>query len=735
MSTLNKKIENALNYANSQTISGGYGHSYHRNISKYWENKETIEWDDLCNFSNTKFYRGKAIKYSLCMLVYFLENNLYQSKHKDKLMHDLPYLKQSISNFKTIYALIFQGDYEELHFINKRTEKGGNVVVPMFLFNCNIFFESLYIKYLEENNVASHYISSTINYDFMRSVEGIEVNSLNDIDSALFWHQASFFKTFYSQDENNKNYSLKNLCKFYRWLLNKFNNHAFFVNSTNLTYELIFSNALSLHIINDAYFTPYNSTEDLGDKPRIVFVVKNFQNKSTRLVKYSHFALYTDKLENSFYRKMVIKYFQNASTPTMLSCGADKVNIIDTLHFIEQIKSNENYPNPALTSFNTKEALLIRNYIIENKPKLQLGTLNNKIASTRKFLLWCKNCGYLNFDSTFFDYLSQFEEPNLYRGNAIPDADLKKISETFIELCNKDSKYRPYYAIFLILIETEFRVSQVCNLSVSSLQPTLKKDQFLIYSATKTSNGQKMSQPICTSTKKILESIIEDTEQLRNEVLQESYKDYIFLYRSTIGKAVRGINSAKFVEVFKNVCEIAGTQLYNSRNLRDTHMTKAFEYILRNGKSDLEMNLLSRHSRIDTTKSYYIEMELTKMLESTYKVTLGNRDINQQSQILDSLPQKFDGNDTLVENGCGHCIAKSCTMTGSLPCLICKDFVTTVDHKHYFIKMISNCDELLKKTTIRHEIEDINLIKTLYVNWLKNIYIKEEEAYANTTDN
>lgn len=183
------------------------------------------------------------------------------------------------------------------------------------------------------------------------------------------------------------------------------------------------------------------------------------------------------------------------------------------------------------------------------------------------------------------------------------------------------------------------------------------------------------------------------------------------------------------------MCEIAGTQLYNSRNLRDTHMTKAFEYILRNGKSDLEMNLLSRHSRIDTTKSHYIEMELTKMLESTYKVTLGNRDINQQSQILDSLPQKFDGNDTLVENGCGHCIAKSCTMTGSLPCLICKDFVTTVDHKHYFIKMISNCDELLKKTTIRHEIEDINLIKTLYVNWLKNIYIKEEETYANTTDN
>ncbi len=108
----------------------------------------------------------------------------------------------------------------------------------------------------------------------MRSVEGIEVNSLDDIDSTLFWHQVSFFKEFYNQDEQSKDNALSNLCKFYRWLLNKFDEHTFFSNSTNLTYELIYNSALLKHIKNNAYFTTLTSNEDLGDKPRIIFIVK-----------------------------------------------------------------------------------------------------------------------------------------------------------------------------------------------------------------------------------------------------------------------------------------------------------------------------------------------------------------------------------------------------------------------------------------------------------------------------
>lgn len=734
MNTLNKNIENALKFANSQTDQNYLAPNY--GIVDYWENKDTIEWDELCDFASKINSHNKTVKFSLCMLVYFLENDLYQGEHKEKLLRDLPYLKRCISCFKTVYALIFQGDYDELYFIDRPVSKKCKGLTVIHLFNCHNFLGSLYISFLEEISDIRHVGNSTLNYDFMRSIVGFEINSLEDIDSSLFWHQISFFKSFYSEDEYLKDKVLKTICKFYRWLLGKYNEHTFFANSTNLTYELIFSNALVTHIKNDAYFTTFTNTEDLGDKPRIVFIVKNLQNKSTRMVKNSHFPLYTDSLKTGYYRTIVIKYFQNVNTPSLLSWTGQAQYIVDALHFIEEMKTHDGYPNPKVNNLNTDEAILIRRYFKQSKPDLNLATLNNKIGAIRRFFQWAKQCKYLTFDVTFFDYFSQYEEPNQYRGDAIPDEDIEKLNNTFIELCDEDATYKPYYAIFLILIETEFRVSQVCNLTLSALQPTLKNDQYLLYSNTKTSVGRKITQPICSSTKKILESVIEDTEGLRNEVLSESYKGHIFLYRTSFaGKAVRGISNDRFLDVFHKVCEKAETRLYNSRNLRDTHMTKAFEYIMRHGKSDLEMGVLSRHTRIDTTKSHYIEVELTKMLESTYQITLGNRDINQQSRILDTLPDELNGDDTLVEGGCGHCMAKTCKMTGSLPCLICKDFVTTVDRKSYFIKMISYINMQLEKATIRHEIEDLTLIKTLYINWLREICLKEEESNASTNCN
>lgn len=736
MNTLNENIENALKFANSQTIptknllSSAYG------IVEFWENKETVEWDDLCKFASEIHAYITLPKFSLCIIVYLLENNQYQGKHKEKLMQDLPYLKRCINEFKPIYALIFKGDYDELHFIDRPvTEKFKGLSVK-YLFNCNNFFGSLYINYLEDVSKSYHYGDSSIDYDFMRSISSLEINSLDDIDSSLFWHQASFFKSFYSEDEKMKNFAIRNLCKFYRWLLVKYNEHIFFKNSTNLSYELIFGGSFVNQILNDAYFTTFSSTEDLSDKSKIVFIVKNLQGKSTKAVKNIYLYLCTDALETSVYRTIINKYFQNAATPSMLTHQGQSMYIVDALHLIEQVKKQKGYPNPEPTNFCTQEARMIRDYYRKNNPDLTLASLNCKIAYIRRFLTWAMKCDYLTFDATFFDYLSQYEEPNMYKGHAISDNDIEKISNAFIELCDEDSSYKLYYAIFLILIETEFRVSQVCNLTVSALQPTLKNDQYLLYSNTKTSNGRKTTQPICSSTKKILESVINDTEFLRNEVLSESYRDHIFIYQSKrLGNIVKGITSGKFLRTFKKVCERAGTKQYNSRNLRDTHMTKAFEYIMRHGKNDLEMGVLSRHKRIDTTKSHYIEIELTKMLESTYQVTLGNRDITQQSHVLDILPDELSGNETLVEGGCGHCTAKTCKMTGSLPCLICKDFVTTVDRKPYFIKMISYIDMQLERATIRHEIEDLTLIKTLYINWLREIYLKEEENNASTKSN
>lgn len=719
--TVNKEIEKALEQADIKAkLSCRL--SIKPEVQAIVENKDYLEWDDFVQMANipSRYAEKRYVKYSLALLIECLENGLYKGKYIEKLNKDLKNLNECLNSYIWSHKRIFTRDYDEVQFV-KTSRKKQQINVYLIKNGDEVFME-IVKKYLTtKTNLHLYKILNT----FVISIGDTKLSSYKDINDTVFWMQIQYYKDKYQDDEVKKDIAIKNVCHFYRWLIKEYPEYNFFENSITLTNELIQNNALVMNINKNAYFTTYGIDEDLEDKPLICFILKNYNIHSTRVAKIAHTTFDTSKIEESYYRILANKYIQNLKSVSALTTTGYTHSACSCLHFIEQIKKQDYYPNPDLKYLNTQEAILIRNFVANNS-EISLSSLNNNIGSIRRFLQWCKANGYIKFDEIFFDYLAQFEEPNDYHGKSIPDDDLKKISNEFIKLCKEDESYLVYYAIFIILLETEFRVSQVCALTTSALQPSLKNDQFYLYSNTKTSNGKKIQQPICASTKSILSKVMELTESLRNNAVQESSKNLIFLYTKSNG-AITPITVEHFRIEFHKVCSKAGVADYNSKHLRDTHMTKAFEFILKTGKSDLEMGLLSKHSVIDTTKLHYIEIELTKMLESIYQVTLGNRDVAQNNHILEELPTELSDKDTEVECGCGHCSAATCNVTGNMSCLMCKHFVTTPSHKQYFIKMIDNCDKLLSQTQIPHEKEDIILIKTLFTNWLREIYIVEEQ--------
>lgn len=721
--TVNKEIDKALEQADIKAkLSCRL--SIRPEVQAIVENKDYLEWDDFVQMANipSRYAEKRYVKYSLALLIECLENGLCKGKYIEKLNKDLKNLNECLNSYIWSHKRIFTKDYDEVQFV-KTSRKKQQIIVYLIKNGDEVFME-IVKKYLTtKTNLHLYKILNT----FVISIGDTKLSSYKDINDTVFWMQIQYYKDIYQDDEVKKDIAIKNVCHFYRWLIKEYQEYNFFENSITLTNELIQNNALVMNINKNAYFTTYGIDEDLEDKPLICFILKNYNIHSTRVAKIAHTTFDTSKIEESYYRILANKYIQNLKSVSALTTTGYTHSACSCLHFIEQIKKQDYYPNPDLKYLNTQEAILIRNFVANNS-EISLSSLNNNIGSIRRFLQWCKANGYIKFDEIFFDYLAQFEEPNDYHGKSIPDDDLKKISNEFIKLCKEDESYLVYYAIFIILLETEFRVSQVCSLTTSALQPSLKNDQFYLYSNTKTSNGKKIQQPICASTKSILSKVMELTESLRNNAVQESSKNLIFLYTKSNG-AIIPITVAHFRIEFRKVCSKAGVADYNSKHLRDTHMTKAFEFILKTGKSDLEMGLLSKHSVIDTTKLHYIEIELTKMLESIYQVTLGNRDVTQNSHILEELPTELSNKDTEVECGCGHCGAATCNITGNMSCLMCKHFVTTPSHKQYFIKMIDNCDKLLSQTQIPHEREDIILIKTLFTSWLREICIVEEQNY------
>lgn len=277
-----------------------------------------------------------------------------------------------------------------------------------------------------------------------------------------------------------------------------------------------------------------------------------------------------------------------------------------------------------------------------------------------------------------------------------------------------------------LILTTEFRIGQICNLRVSCIVPTAKKDQYEIRSQTKTSNGRKTHSIITDATKNLLLEAINRTASLREELSQTEHSDYIFLYKSKMGLA-RPIHIEKFRDFFQKCCKEAGTPNYHCTNLRDTHMTKAFEFCIRNGKSDLEMGILSKHKHIDTTKNHYIEIELEKMLETTYGIIIGDQDLVLHTpSVVDSIPPEFDVDNSTVAYGCGVCTSEHCVNTTALPCLICSKFITTVDHERFFVKALDLLEQRLDNAKTPHDKEDLITIKKLYVLYLEAIYRKKE---------
>lgn len=718
---MNADIYKALEYANNHTLKH-IDFLNDSDVIEFWESKDRLEWSDICLFASTPLHSGrKPYKFSLGMIIYSVEHNVYVGEYSEKLHDELNLLKKLFDMSFSHLETLFLEKYENVAIF----EVDNHIQIKCIAAN-NKTLRNLFIEFLKHKTSNRDHFNNELMFLFPMSSEDQEIDTFKDINSQTFWNQIKYYKDYYRDNEAMYRRAVTMICAFYRWLISEFAEYNFFADSQSLTTELFFNSSLSSLIINNAYFTTYSNTEDLGDKPYIVFILRNMDMYSTRLKKIDHYVLNTRRVCTDYYRKLINKYVQNHTAISVLTSGGLTHYPSVALHFIEEVKAQEDYPNPDTHCFTTAEAILIRNLF----EKIIPVTAYDKLSYVRDFFQWCQKCDYLSFSATFFDYLSLNKKTQRnYGGESIPDEDIKKISDCFAEVCSKDKAMLPYYAIFLIQLETEFRISQICNLKTSSIQPTVKNDQFLIYSNTKTSCGRELSQPICLTTKKIIESVIEYTEPLRNSTVQSSDKDKVFLRYNKNRMSISDINADNFRKTFQTICALAGVKKYSPQNLRDTHMTKAYEFILKTGRSDLEMGLLSKHSRIDTTKNHYIELELTKMLESTYHVLLGSRDINQHNRILETVPDNMNKQNA-VEGGCGHCNSSVCSVQGTTPCLICNHFVTTTEHAPYFIKMIAGIDEELKKASIPHQIEDLTLMKKLYVNWLREIYLFKEDHDA-----
>ena len=685
-----------------------------------------IQWCDLCKDA-TEF---GCLKYAFLFITKLLEQGLYQGEYHQELNAILPMFQECASvriNSNVRYLLCSEQITDLIIFRNSNKHNGHFGYA--YLRSRNLYIRSELIDFLEDARIHNRWHNRGIieSFDASFGDYALMIKDHTDFTDITFWAQINYYKALYPASSPEHRNSIKAVCCFYRWLVNKYNDHPFFNNSFSMTKSLLFCSEIISLISDDYYFMTYNPHAGIKDHQKICFILRNMEHLSTKMSPESHTTVDLSGLYIRQYRLAVLSFINAATSITVIRGSGHISYAVDALCFLEKLKAADKYPNPAPDFFTTQEAVLIRNYC--NEDRLKLSTKNNRIGAVRRFLQWCEADSLFTFEPTFFDYLRQYEEPSSTSGHSIPDEDIAKLSVYLHERASGSVKSRLSQTIFHIAIQTEFRISQILHLTTDCIRPSLKAGEYVIHSGSKASHGAKNDFIITKDTFHLLLDTIEFTEPFRAECNIEALKNYIFLYPGE-NNAIHHFNSTIFRDSLKAACNDLGiVKNYNASNLRDTHMTKSLEHILRNGKSDLEMGLLSKHKHLDTTKNHYIELELEKMLEATYGITIGSARIDAASKIVDEIPDPAKSAENDVEYNCGKCTAPECMVKSSLPCLVCKYFITTVDHAPFFKRAIENIDRIIGSSKNRHDTEDLVVIKNLYGAYLTAIYkIKEHLA-------
>lgn len=351
-------------------------------------------------------------------------------------------------------------------------------------------------------------------------------------------------------------------------------------------------------------------------------------------------------------------------------------------------------------------------------------SLNSHILSVKNFLTFLKDKNLVQVESACFYYLKSKPNKPTNSAKSIPNHELESLVKYMKSISESAYTNRLNLAIFYLGLETEFRLSQILNLSTDCVHQTTKPNEYMLISKTKTSKGKQMEQPITTYNKAEIEEIIRFTSEVRASCTDLKIKNYLFISKSNRKNIFTQHKEKEFNTFLKSCCEHLNLQPYVFANLRDSRITKAQAYVLHHNLGESAQLILTNHSNINTDRRHYIESNIEEMLELTYSTIIG--DVTLTGSIEYTCPE-VESSENLVSSQCGYCKTKTCTQYSYLDCLLCSSFVATVDRIPFFDEAIKTIDIKIQNASLVHDKEDLSNIKLLLINYLKQLYIKKEE--------
>ena len=692
--------------------------NYRHSISCFYDylktvNIELLTQKDVLGFFYDALEMGlhNHFKYLLRFVLYLAEIRYYIDGRFDFLINLKSYIQFGGYTPDTIIRIFSDSVPDKFRLYSKTRSIASDRNFLIYINAENIEIRNFINEFLCIHGHTLPVINEFCN-DFTKSLNKNEVENISDFNYLTFMSQID-----YARNKMQSIDCVAFIVGLYDYIARNYNSKIFY--PLKIDSVILQRHSLTSELFNGYDIVSYNPSEEPTTSDKFVLQYFGKADTNTTITTTKAFAVNLEDIECSEYRYWVKHYIWKSSPALYTKIQTSMQNKM-MLNYIYGIKTSINisiYGRKSNDlSITVRDALAYRTYINQKTENQKSRYAYTK--SARLLLSHVIDNKLGNVDKgAFYNLSTPADNFGNHNPQPINNNDLEKLAKVINEKAKINNYYFVLSSIFYLSLETELRLSNILTLKIASISEAAKKNQYVINAKTKTSAKQEVDTPITIYTKKHLDDVIEATNDLRQSSINSEIKKYIFIRPGSKIDSISLMRKKEVNDHFRNCCLEAGITIYNSSNLRDTHMTKAEEYIIRNSLSSLFQNILSGHSSPTVDRKHYVDLEIKDLLESVHGTIIGNIDI--AGRVIDSLPKEIASPDNEVSNECGYCDSQSCNNFTYLDCLLCKDFVATVDRIPFFEAQIRTIDQKIEKAIIVHDKEDLVNIKRLLLNYLQ----------------
>ena len=600
------------------------------------------------------------------------------------------------------------------------------------------FLKDFLISELHKNSGINSYIYHFV--EFFEESLGVDdiVRDWNILSVETVLNQNKYFieklKEMGRLKNEIKTAMTSNITKYYRFLV-KDKGLEIFSSKDGVTLGFL-EKANFLNMLEDGYRVVFaNQFDEIPKNDKWLLDSGGSTNRSTAISHNTLISLDFTSINNIKYRHEAKKWIRNMMSQlktlkTYLGNLAQFLNLLESGE-LDSLKGNVFMLHESEGDYGdiTVNQIILYCQFLKTQNYSE-HTIENKKFTVKKFIDMLREDNY-KISNNVYDYLSgkKSKRKKLETNRTVIDQDdLKNIYDKLKEKARDDDSYKLMWGFIYLLNSTKLRNSEILSLTRDCLIPGMKSEDTLVRYLRKTSAGYKMvEEPLSKNSIRIIEKMMTLTDTLSKQVYDKELSQCIFLFEDR--GIIKRIENDLFYRRFKRLLESIGMEksAYTLYDFRHTYMTTLFESSISKGET-WKAILATGHLDRKTTLKNYVKPHIKSYLEAMYKVAIG--DISVKGEVVEHLSDAMDNipdnlNEIEVKSKCGYC--KGDCSENNIDCLLCVNFVVTIDRLPYFIESLKKIDDVIYNESIQHEKEHLITIKRLYVAYIAKIQSLEEE--------